>query len=155
MQRPTGITVLAISILVIATFRFIISFLDMAIGSWLTAMAMSPGYIAPQYRAEVDAIGDLGFWIGLFGMIIAVVMLIAVRGLWSMSGWGWWLALFALARRAALEPDPDVPGHDHGAPHRGEPVRRGVPDLSAHAARPGGVQPCFRRRLSTGLKQAG
>jgi uncharacterized membrane protein (DUF2068 family) len=23
-------------------------------------------------------------------------MLIAVRGLWSMSGWGWWMALFAL-----------------------------------------------------------
>jgi hypothetical protein len=97
MQRPTGITVLAIAILVIAVFRFIISFLDMAIGSWLTAMAMSPGYIAPQYRAEVDAIGDLGFWIGLFGMIVAGVMLIAVRGLWTMSGWGWWLALFALA----------------------------------------------------------
>lgn len=97
LQRPTGITVLAISILVIAAFRFIISFLDMAIGSWLTAMAMSPGYIAPQYRAEVDAIGDLGFWIGLFGMIVAGIMLIAVRGLWSMSGWGWWMALFALA----------------------------------------------------------
>ena len=97
LQRPTGITVLAISILVIAAFRFIISFLDMAIGSWLTAMAMSPGYIAPQYRAEVDAIGDLGFWIGLFGMIVAGVMLIAVRGLWSMSGWGWWMSLFALA----------------------------------------------------------
>ena len=97
MQRPTGITVLAISILVIATFRFIISFLDMAIGSWLTAMAMSPGYIVPQYRAEVDAIGDLGFWIGLFGMIVAVVMLIAVRGLWSMHKYGWWLSLICLA----------------------------------------------------------
>jgi hypothetical protein len=97
MQRPTGITVLAIAILVIAVFRFIISFLDMAIGSWLTAMAMSPGYIAPQYRAEVDAIGDLGFWIGLFGMVVAGIMLIAVKGLWTMSGWGWWLALFALA----------------------------------------------------------
>jgi hypothetical protein len=97
MQRPTGITVLAIAILVIAVFRFIISFLDMAIGSWLTAMAMSPGYIAPQYRAEVDAIGDLGFWIGLVGMIVAGIMLIAVKGLWTMSGWGWWLALFALA----------------------------------------------------------
>jgi uncharacterized membrane protein (DUF2068 family) len=58
---------------------------------------MSPGYIAPQYRAEADAIGDLGFWIGLFGMAVAVVMLIAVRGLWSMSGWGRWLALICLA----------------------------------------------------------
>jgi hypothetical protein len=96
MQRPTGISVLAISILVVAIFRFIISFLDMAIGSWMTAMAMSPGYIPPQYRAEVDAMGDLGFWIGLFGMVIAVAMLIAVRGLWTMAGWGWWFALFTL-----------------------------------------------------------
>ena len=95
-QRPTGITVLAISILVLAVFRFIISFLDMAIGSWLSAMANSPGYMAPQYRYEVDAIGDLGFWIGLFGMIIAGVQLIAVRGLWSMQKYGWWLALICL-----------------------------------------------------------
>ncbi|HZO31212.1 MAG TPA: hypothetical protein VFH48_35040 [Chloroflexota bacterium] len=110
LQRPTGITVLAISILVIAAFRFIISFLDMAIGSWLTAMAMSPGYIAPQYRAEVDAIGDLGFWIGLFGMIVAGVMLIAVRGLWSMSGWGWWMTLFALALGLVLNLIPMFQG---------------------------------------------
>ena len=109
-QRPTGITVLAISILVLAVFRFIISFLDMAIGSWLTAMAMSPGYIAPQYRAEVDAIGDLGFWIGLFGMIVAGVMLIAVRGLWSMSGWGWWMSLFALALGLVLNLIPMFQG---------------------------------------------
>jgi len=110
LQRPTGITVLATSILVIAAFRFILSFLDMAIGSWLTAMAMSPGYIAPQYRAEVDAIGDLGFWIGLFGMIVAGVMLIAVRGLWSMSGWGWWMTLFALALGLVLNLIPMFQG---------------------------------------------
>jgi len=96
MQRPTGITVLAISILVIAVFRFIISFLDMAFGSWMSAMANSPGYVAPQYRYEVDAIGDLGFWIGLVGMIVAVVMLIAVRGLWSLQKYGWWLAVISL-----------------------------------------------------------
>ena len=96
MQRPTGITVLAIAILVIAVFRFIISFLDMALGSWMSAMANSPGYILPQYRAEVDAMGDLGFWIGLFGMVVAGIMLIAVRGLWTMSKSGWWLSLIAL-----------------------------------------------------------
>jgi uncharacterized membrane protein len=110
LQRPTGITVLAIAILVIAIFRFIISFLDMAIGSWLTAMAMSPGYIAPQYRAEVDAIGDLGFWIGLFGMIVAVILLIAVKGLWTMSKWGWWMALFALAIQFLLNLVPMFQG---------------------------------------------
>jgi hypothetical protein len=69
----------------------------MAIGSYLSAMANSPGYIVPQYRAEVDAIGDLGFWIGLFGMIVAGIMLIAVRGLWSMQKYGWWLSLICLA----------------------------------------------------------
>jgi hypothetical protein len=96
LQRPTGITVLAIAILVIAIFRFIISFLDMAIGSWLSAMANSPGYIPPQYRYQVDAIGDLGFWIGLVGMVVAGIMLIAVKGLWTMAGWGWWMALITL-----------------------------------------------------------
>ena len=113
-QRPTGITVLAISILVIAVFRFIISFLDMAIGSWMSAMANSPGYILPQYRYEVDAIGDLGFWIGLFGMIIAVVMLIAVRGLWSMQKYGWWLSLICLAIALILNLVPMFKGTING-----------------------------------------
>src|SRR4051794_20314490 len=110
MQRPTGISVLAIAILVIAGFRFFISFLDMAIGSYMTAMAISPGYTPPQYRAEVDAMGDLGFWIGLFGMAVAVAMLIAVRGLWTMSGWGWWFALFALVVALFLNLVPMLKG---------------------------------------------
>ena len=110
MQRPTGITVLAIAILVIAVFRFIISFLDMALGSWMSAMANSPGYILPEYRAEVDAIGDLGFWIGLFGMVVAGIMLIAVRGLWTMSKSGWWLALIALGLALVLNLIPMFKG---------------------------------------------
>jgi hypothetical protein len=97
MQRPTGISVLAIAILINAVLRFIISFLDMAIGSSLSAMAVSPGYIPPQYKAAADAIGDLGFWIGLFGMATAVLLMIAVRGLWTVSRWGWWLSLIVLA----------------------------------------------------------
>ena len=110
MQRPTGITVLAIAILVIAAFRFIISFLDMAIGSWMSAMANSPGYIVPEYRAEVDAIGDLGFWIGLFGMVVAGIMLIAVRGLSTMSKSGWWLSLITLGLALVLNLIPMFQG---------------------------------------------
>jgi hypothetical protein len=110
MQRPTGITVLAIAILVSATIRFIISFIDMALGSWLTAMAMSPGYIAPAARPAVDAIGDLGFWIGLFGMIVACVMVIAVRGLWALSKWGWWLGVAVLLVALLLNVIPMLQG---------------------------------------------
>jgi hypothetical protein len=110
MGRPTGITVLAIAILVIAAFRFIISFIDMAIGSWLTAMAMSPGYVTPQAIPYVDAIGDLGFWIGLFGMIVASIMLFAVRGLWSMEKWGWWLTLICLVVALLLNVAPMLRG---------------------------------------------
>ena len=110
MQRPTGITVLAICILVSATIRFIISFLDMALGSWLSAMAVSPGYMPPAVAPFVDSIGDLGFWIGLFGMIIAVIMLIAVKGLWTVSKWGWWMASLVLLVALVLNVIPMLQG---------------------------------------------
>ena len=96
MKRPTGITVLAIALLVSSVFRFIISFIDFGIGGWLTAMAMSPGYVVPEAVPAVAALGNLGFWIGLIGMIVAVIMLVAVRGLWTLSTWGWWLTVALL-----------------------------------------------------------
>jgi hypothetical protein len=96
VQRPTGISVLAIALLVSAAFRFVVSFIDFGIGSWLTAMAASPGYVVPEAVPAVAAIGNLGFWIGLIGMIVAVIMLIAVRGLWTLATWGWWLTVALL-----------------------------------------------------------
>jgi hypothetical protein len=110
MRRPTVVSVLAIAILISATIRFIISFLDMAFGSWLTAMANSPGYIPRELQPAADAFGNLGFWIGLFGMAVAIVMLIAVRGLWTLSKWGWWLALIVLAVALLLNIVPMVQG---------------------------------------------
>lgn len=110
LQRPRGISILAILILISAVVRFIISFIDMALGSTLSAMANSPGYVVPGAKAAVDAIGDLGFWIGLIGMAVAVVMLIAVRGLWTMSKWGWWLALVVLVIALGLNLIPMFQG---------------------------------------------
>jgi len=110
MQRPRGVSVLAIAILVSATLRFIISFFDMAMGSYLTSMAVSPGYIVPEAKAAVESLGNLGFWIGLFGMIVAVVMLIAVRGLWTLAKWGWWLALTVLVIALLLNFIPMLQG---------------------------------------------
>ena len=110
MRRPKGVSILAIAILISATLRFIISFFDMAMGSYLSSMAMSPGYIPPEYRAEADALGDLGFWIGLFGMTVAVVMLFAVRGLWTLRGWGWWLSVFTLSMALLLNLIPMFQG---------------------------------------------
>jgi hypothetical protein len=96
VKRPTGVTVLAIALLVSAVFRFMISFIDFGIGGWLTAMAMSPGYVAPEAVPAVAALGNLGFWIGLIGMMVAAITLIAVRGLWTLSTWGWWLTVALL-----------------------------------------------------------
>jgi hypothetical protein len=95
MQRPTGVTVLAIVLLVSAAFRFIVSFLDFGIGSWLTTMSASPGSGAPAAPAGATQ-GNLGFWIGLGGMLVALVMLIAARGLWMLETWGWWLTVACL-----------------------------------------------------------
>ena len=109
-QRPKGITILAIAILISAGVRFAISFFDMAIGSYLSAAAASPGYMPMQLKPVADAIGDLGFWIGLFGMVVAGIMLIAVRGLWSMSKYGWWMALFAVVAQFLLNLVPIFQG---------------------------------------------
>jgi hypothetical protein len=109
-QRPRGITILAIAILISAGVRFAISFFDMAIGSYLSAMAASPGYMPMQLKPVADAIGDLGFWIGLFGMIVALVMLFAVRGLWTLRRWGWWLTLVVLLVALFLNVVPMVQG---------------------------------------------
>src|SRR3954451_9019774 len=110
MRRPTVVSVLAIAILISATLRFIISFFDMAAGSWLTAMANSPGYVPREAVPLVDFLGNLGFWIGLFGMIVAVVMLIAVRGLWTLARWGRRLAVIVLLVALLLNVIPMIQG---------------------------------------------
>jgi uncharacterized membrane protein (DUF2068 family) len=95
-QRPTVITVLAILAFITGGFHFLMSFLAMAIGSQLTAMAASVGYVPPALKPAYASMGNLGFWIGLIGMAAALFTLFAGAGLWTLKRWGWWLALIGV-----------------------------------------------------------
>jgi uncharacterized membrane protein (DUF2068 family) len=92
-QRPTGITILSILAFISGGFHFLIGFLDMAIGSQLTAMAASPGYVPPALQPAYAYMGNLGFWLGVIGMAGGLFTLFAGAGLWTLKKWGWWLAL--------------------------------------------------------------
>lgn len=103
MERPTGITLLAIVGFVSGSLHFLGSFLAFVSGSWLSAAAVSPGYFSPQSAPYVDAFGNLGFWIGLVGMAAAVVTLAAAAGLWTLMRWGYWLAIVSLCVNLVLD----------------------------------------------------
>jgi hypothetical protein len=97
VKRPAGLTVLVALLLIAAVFRFVVSFLDFGVGSMLPAVGVSPGYVPPEAAPAYVALGNLGFWIGLVSMAVAVLMLLAAGGLWALQPWGWWLAVFGLA----------------------------------------------------------
>jgi hypothetical protein len=102
MQRPTGITFLAIVAFIVGGLHFIGSFLAFASGSWLSAQAKS-GYFLPAVSPAVNAFGNLGFWIGLLGMITALVTLAAAAGLWVLSKFGYWLTIVALVLNLVID----------------------------------------------------
>ena len=95
MDRPTGVTLIAILGFIVGGLHFIGSFLAFASGSWLQAEAVS-GYFVPAATGFVYSFGNLGFWIGMLGMIVAVIMLVAAGGLWVLSKFGWKLTIIAL-----------------------------------------------------------
>jgi hypothetical protein len=92
MQRPTGVTILALLAFVSGALHFLAAFLAFSAGSVASAQAKS-GYFVPVAAPFVNAFGNLGFSIGLIGMILATITLIAAGGLWVLSRtWGFWLA---------------------------------------------------------------
>ncbi|HEY2592671.1 MAG TPA: hypothetical protein VGK33_02090 [Chloroflexota bacterium] len=96
MQRPTGVTIIALIIFVSGALHFLGAFLAFSSGSILSAQAKS-GYYVPMATPLVNAFGNLGFSIGLVGMILAVITLVAAGGLWVLSRtWGFWLATVIL-----------------------------------------------------------
>jgi hypothetical protein len=102
MQRPTGITVLAILGFVVGGLHFLAAFLAFARGSMLTAEAAS-GYFLPQVTPFMYSVGDYGFWIGLIGMAIAVFLLAAAAGLWVLSRTGYWLTIVAIGLNLVMD----------------------------------------------------
>ena len=110
MGRPMGVIVLAVALLVGAVFHFIVPFTDFGIGSWLTATSVSREHVDPAAAPVVAALGIVGLWIALIGMILAGVMLIAMRGLWTFATWGWWLTVACLLVGLALNVIPMMAG---------------------------------------------
>src|SRR4051794_7262287 len=102
MQRPTGVTLLASLAFLSGGLHFLGAFLAFTSGSMLSAQARS-GYFLPQVAPFVDAFGNLGFWIGLIGMILAAVTLAAAAGLWVLSKFGYWLTIVALVLNLVLD----------------------------------------------------
>ena len=125
MQRPSGITVLAILYFVSGGLSLAMSCLAMAVGNWLTVKAELPGYF-PALLAPASAFrGQLAFWLGLIGTTAALFKLIAAVGLWTLQPWGWRLALFSgtlklvthvvAANRRAITPAGTVSALVNGA----------------------------------------
>ena len=97
MQRPTGVTILALLAFVSGGLHFLGAFLAFSAGSVMSAQAKS-GYFVPIATPFVNAFGNLGFSIGLIGMLLALITLIAAGGLWVLSRtWGFWLGTIILA----------------------------------------------------------
>ena len=110
MGRPMGVIVLAVALLAGAVFHFIVPFTDFGIGSWLTATSASRESVDPAAAPVVAALGIVATWIGLIGMVLAVAMLIAMRGLWTFATWGWWLTVACLLVGLALNVIPMMHG---------------------------------------------
>lgn len=97
MQWPTGVTILALLAFVSGALHFLAAFLAFGAGSFISAGAIS-GYFVPAAAPFANAFGNLGFSIGLVGMIAATITLIAAGGLWVHSRtWGFLLATVILA----------------------------------------------------------
>ena len=95
MQRPSGITVLAILYFVSGGLSLVTSCFAMVVGNWLAVTAERPGAF-PMLLAPASAFrGQLAFWLGLIGTAAALFKLVAAIGLWTMQPWGWRLALFS------------------------------------------------------------
>jgi hypothetical protein len=103
MQRPTGVTILALLAFVSGALHFLAAFLAFGAGSFISAGAIS-GYFVPAAAPFANAFGNLGFSIGLAGMIAATITLIAAGGLWVLSRtWGLMLSTVILAVDLVLD----------------------------------------------------
>src|SRR3954462_11093525 len=91
MQRPTGITVLAILDFVSGGLNLATSCFSMMVGSWLTSAR--PGYVPALLAPSAAFQGEHAFWLGLVGAVASLFKLVAAAGLWTLQPWAWKLAL--------------------------------------------------------------
>ena len=139
MQRPTGITVLAILYFVSGGLSLATSCFAMVVGSWMTAAAARLGYV-PSLLAPATAFrGEHAFWLGLIGTGAALLKVVAAAGLWTLQPWGWQLALIGGTLKLVTHLVAVMPGRDHPGRRRGRAGQRRRPRLPVHTARAAGA----------------
>jgi hypothetical protein len=91
MQRPTGITILAILYIVLAILSLLWSGLVFGVGGLSSLFA---GLFGTE---SVAAFGTSSAWAGFLGILAAIVQFAVAIGLLSMKKWAWVLALIGVA----------------------------------------------------------
>jgi hypothetical protein len=91
MERPIGITILAVAFIVLATLSLLWSGLVFGVGG-LSAM------VGGLFGAEsMQAFGRTSGWSGFVGIIGGLVQFVVAFGLLAMKKWAWVLALVGVA----------------------------------------------------------
>lgn len=90
MQRPTGITIIAIVFLILGVLSLLWSGLVFGIGG---LGAMFGGLLGAE---NVAAASSAGAWSGFLGILGAVVQFAVAIGLLSMKRWAWFLAMIGV-----------------------------------------------------------
>jgi uncharacterized membrane protein (DUF2068 family) len=93
MQRPTGITILAIVYFLGGGISFVLSCLALAVGGGLRAADANTDDSSSVLALNLAFRGDSMFWVGLMGAGAALFKLSAATGLWMLKPWGRQLAL--------------------------------------------------------------
>jgi uncharacterized membrane protein (DUF2068 family) len=93
MQRPAGITFLAIAYFLGGGVSFLISCLALAVSGRLLADKASTAASSSALSVNLAQRGNTVFWISLFGAGTSLFKLIAATGLWTLQPWGRQLAL--------------------------------------------------------------
>lgn len=119
MQRPAGVTILAIVNFLGGATSLVMSGLTMAASWWLITETeeASSGNVSSAVARDVAFRSNLVFWMSLLRMGASLSKLVAAIGLWWRTPWGWQLALVSgvlklgthlLALRSAISPSAVV-----------------------------------------------
>jgi hypothetical protein len=82
MQRPLGVTIIAILAIISGLFKLCLPTLGIAGSSLLFAL----GPVGAGF-------GTVGILVSLFFGLSGILFLVGGFGLWRMRKWGWWLAI--------------------------------------------------------------